>query len=94
MNTESHLRSVLKNLDKISKNILIIEIQDPNEENILGRIRHKYYMKFLKDEGKCFYIKDKFEKIINDEFPINKPEYEYVSTIRGVYMFAYISGLG
>lgn len=90
LNPGNDLRAVLRNLKRISKNVLIIEIQDPNEESIFGRVRHQYYMRFLKDEAKRFYKKNEFEMIITEEFPADAAKFEYFKTIRGVYMFAYI----
>lgn len=90
MNTAKDLEELLKNIKRVAKGIIISEIQDPNKENILGRLRHKYYLQFLKDEGKHFYSKDDFENIIENKFKGSKIEFEYLSTIRGLYMFAEI----
>lgn len=88
MNTANDLKELLKNIKRVAKRIIISEIQDPNKENVFGRLRHRYYLKFLKDEGKHFYSKDDFENIIGNEFEGSKIEFEYLSTIRGLYMFA------
>lgn len=93
LNTKSDVNKMLDNLKRISKNILIVDVENPAKENILGRIRHCYYMKILKDEGKHFYFRDEFEKLIKDKFPAHKPEFTYMPTIKGVYMFAYIPDL-
>jgi ubiquinone/menaquinone biosynthesis C-methylase UbiE len=90
MNAAKDLPILLNNFKRISQKIIIMEIQDPKNENILGRIRHQYYMKFLKDEGTHFFSIEDFEKILRNEFKGNQIKFEYLSTIRGIYMLAEI----
>ena len=91
MITSADLLRLFTNISRVAKRIIICEIEDPNNEGIYGRIRHSYYMEFLKDEGKHFYTQDDFEKVIGDHFNGSKIEFEYLSTIRGRYMFAEIN---
>jgi ubiquinone/menaquinone biosynthesis C-methylase UbiE len=91
MIAKADLLRLFENISRVAKRVIICEIEDPNKEGIYGRIRHRYYMEFLKDEGKHFYTQDDFEKVIGSTFNGSKIEFEYLSTIRGMYMFAEIN---
>ncbi len=82
------LKALLDNLERVAKRVLIVEIHDPSKENLWSKIRHLYYMKFLRDEGKHFYDKVDFEKVLLSRFHPNKVKFSYFPTIRGEYMFA------
>lgn len=90
MHAVDDLMGLLKNARRVAKKIIICEIMDPNKESVWGKIRHKYYMEFLKDEGKNFYAQDDFENVLKDAFTGSMINFEYLPTIRGVYMFAEI----
>ncbi len=91
MNSASDLKALFSNMKRVAKKILIIEVQDPMQEKFLGRIRHKYYLNFLMDEGENFYTKIDFEKVIMSFFKKDEVVLDYYPTIRGVYMMAQIS---
>ena len=52
--------------------------------------RHRYYIDWLKDEGKHFYKRVDFENIINKYYNKDIIEYKYLPTIRGNYMMAIV----
>lgn len=90
MQSAGDLRTLLSNVRKVAKKIIVVEIQDPAKEGLWGRLRHSYYMKFLKDEGECFYNRTDFETVIEEHFSSDTIKYDYLETIRGVYMAAII----
>lgn len=91
MRTARDLKVLLRNIRRVGKRVIIVEIQDPSKESVWGRLRHLYYMHFLHDEGRSFYFRDDFENVIGRHFNGDKIEYEYLHTIRGVYMAAIIN---
>ena len=93
MDSHSDLEKLFRNMKRVAKKILIVEIQDPMEENFFGRLRHQYYLKFLKDEATGFFSKDSFEKLLNNNFEPDTVKFEYLPTIRGVYMMGEIENL-
>jgi len=88
MTAAADLLGLLKNLRRVSKRIVICEIEDPKKEGVWGKARHWYYMHFLRDEGKSFYTRHDFEGVITDQFCDCTTEFEYLPTIRGTYMYA------
>lgn len=90
MQSAGDLRTLLSNVRKVAKKIIVVEIQDPAREGLWGRLRHSYYMKFLKDEGESFYDRTDFETVIEQHFSSDSIKYDYLETIRGVYMAAIV----
>jgi ubiquinone/menaquinone biosynthesis C-methylase UbiE len=90
MNAAADLRELMRNMRRVAKKVIVCEIEDPSKEGVWGKIRHRYYMGFLKDEGKHFYTRDDFEKVLRSTFKGSMIDFEYLPTIRGVYMFARI----
>ena len=85
-----HLEMLLNNLARVAQRIVFQEIQDPERENIWGRLRHQYYKRFLKDEGKHFYDKEAFRDVLITRFGQENVKFKYFPTIRGIYMMAEI----
>lgn len=91
MLTAKDLTALLTNLRKVAKKIIVVEVQDPASEGFWGKLRHSYYMHFLKDVGQHFYDRHDFETVITQHFSNDKAEFEYHPTFRGVYMTAVIN---
>ena len=74
-NTLHHLKNLdeynvaLKNMLKISKKCIVVEIENPQITGGFPKFLNKYlYIKFLKDAGKKFISSDEFKKVITDNF--------------------------
>lgn len=79
------VRALLSEASRVSRRTVVVEIMDPSFESLWGRIRHHYYIDFLKDAGNHFLSRGEFEALTR-EFRVGDA-FE-VQTIRGVYMFA------
>jgi len=92
MNNLTNINNVLKFLDKISEEIIIIEISNPKDSKGLPRFLNKYlYTKFLRDVGNCYLNEEQFKQIIDNIFKKHKIEYLKFTNILGTYMIAKIS---
>lgn len=92
MNNLSNINNLLQFINRISNEILIIEIADPKRQGGLPKFLNKYlYTKFLKDAGKCYLSESEFKTIINNNFKNHKIEYSKFSNILGNYMIARIT---
>lgn len=91
MSTAQDLKALLDNMRRVAKRLLLIEIRDPNTEGAWSKLRHRYYMDFLKDEGRHFYDSPDFENVMTQHFG-SGIEFSQYGTIRGTYMIAEIGG--
>ena len=81
---------LVKKLKKISKQLIIIDIEDPHHSTFLARLWHWYYTFFLGDQGNNFLPYSDFQKIIKKNFPDQEVEFRLIRTIKGRYCFASI----
>lgn len=92
MNNLTNINNALKFLTKISRDIIIIEIVNPQESKGLPKFLNKYlYNKFLCDVGNCFLNEEQFQTIINNVFMDYHIEYLSFNNILGKYMIAKIT---
>jgi len=62
MNNVTNIKKMLKLLNKISEEIVIVEICNPRETGGLPNFLNKYlYTKFLRDVGKCYLNEEQFK---------------------------------
>lgn len=92
MPNKETLISVLKNMYKISKRMVIIEIENPTITGGLPRILNKYwYIKFLKDVGGAYLSFSQFKTIMNSLFSEKaEVKFDCFRNITGNYMVAEI----
>ena len=91
MNNFNSIKKALSYLDKISNEIIIIEIVDPKQTGGLSKFLNKYlYTKFLKDVGTCYLTDEQFKNLINSNFTNHFIEYSQFKNILGVYSIAKI----
>ena len=86
------LNEALENLYKVSKKMIIVEIEDPKITGGMPRFLNKYlYIKYLKDAGKKFLSFYKFKTTIDEKFS-DKANISYLTfeNILGKYMIAII----
>ena len=95
MNNLTNINNVLRFLDKISNEIIIIEISDPKQYKGLPRFLNKFlYTKFLRDVGNSYLNEEQFKRIIDNNFQNHKINYQSFTNILGTYMIARISKKG
>lgn len=95
LNNLSNINNVLHFLDRISSEIIIVEISNPKKEGGLPKLLNKYlYTKFLKDVGRCYIDFNEFKSIINTNFKNHSIEYQKFTNILGTYMIARITSKG
>lgn len=76
---------LLNEIVRVSKRALVVEIMDPKFESLWGRVRHQYYVKFLRDAGQNFLSREEFADLTN---LVQRHESFDMPTIRGIYQFA------
>jgi hypothetical protein len=92
MNNLLGINNLLDMLDRISNEILIIEVVNPQEKGGLSKFLNTYlYTKFLKDVGQCYLNEYQFKNIINNKFKNHKIEYRKFENILGEFMVAKIT---
>ena len=92
MSNITNIDKALKFLYKISKEIIIVEILNPNDFKGLPRFLNKYlYTKFLKDVGNCYLNEEQLRKIINNIFDKNDISYQKFTNILGTYLIIKIN---
>lgn len=85
MPDQSSAQSLIDEMRRVARRSIIVEVLDPQYESLWGRVRHRYYMDFLKDGGLHFLSRDAFEKLTRS--PDRSDMFE-MATIRGIYQFA------
>lgn len=95
MSNITNINNILKFLNKISDEIVIIEILDPKQSKGLPKFLNKFlYTKFLKDAGNSYLNEEQFKNIINNNFQKYKIDYNSFTNVLGTYMIAKISKKG
>ena len=92
MNNLTNINNMLTFLDKISNEIVIVEIANPKEANGLPKFLNKYlYTNFLRDVGNCYLNEEQFKNILNTKFKKHNIEYTTFKNVLGTYMIAKIT---
>lgn len=81
---------VINDLKNISKQLIIIDVDDPQNSSVLSKIWNIYYRYFLGDQGDSFLNFLNFKKIIEEKIKNIKYKTEIIKTIKGSYFFASI----
>lgn len=79
---------LINNLKKISRQLIIVDIDNPRYSGILSKIWNSYYKYFLSDCGNYFLSFEKFRKIIKDETKGLDHKVGLIKTVKGKYFFA------
>jgi hypothetical protein len=79
---------LLKKLSGLSKQFIIIDIEDPARSNLLAKIWNWYYVHFLGDQGESFLTFKKFREIVTNNIKNKKIVFGMVNTIKGRYFYA------
>lgn len=93
LNSQSEMRLVLDSMLRISKKIIIVEIEKPENTGLIPYLLNKYwYQKFLGDVGSSYLSKDDFQSVLKEHF-LNRAEIEFseFNNIQGRYLIAEIT---
>lgn len=88
---KEHQISLIKKLKSISKQLIIVDIDDPRNSSFLSRMWNNYYVYILDDKGDSFVRSKEFEDIVKSEFVDKECRLGTISTIKGRYFFGSIS---
>ena len=80
--------NLIKRLSEISKQLIIVDVEDPNKSNFLSKIWHWYYTHLLGDQGGSFLTFQEFKEMIEKNIKNKKSVFGIINTIKGKYFFA------
>ena len=83
--------NLVKNLLDLSKQLIIVDVENPNKSNFLSKIWHWYYAHLLGDQGNFFLTLQEFKEIIGKNIKNKKSVFGIINTIKGRYFFASLS---
>lgn len=81
-------RRILLKLKSISRQLIIIDVDDPRRSNLLSKIWNGYYVYFLKDQGHNFLNYKEFQTLIYSVFKTATNHIETIRTVKGPYCIA------
>lgn len=87
---DSEQENFIKELINSSKQLIIIDIEDPAQSNFLTKLWHWYYVHILNDQGKYFLTFKTFKKIIEKNAGDRKLDFGITNTVKGKYFYASI----
>jgi ADP-ribose pyrophosphatase YjhB (NUDIX family)/SAM-dependent methyltransferase len=79
--------SVLKNLKKLAKQLIIIDINDPRNTGFIPRLWNNYYVYILGDQGESFLNFKDFQSLALPHYKEMKMYVGTVNTVKGQYYF-------
>ena len=84
---------LIKRLLNLSKQLIIVDVEDPNRSNFLAKMWNWYYVHLLGDKGGTFLTLQKFKEIIEKNIKNKKSTFGSVDTIKGRYFYASLSDI-
>ncbi len=85
MPDQASVAALLREVRRVGKRALVVEVLDPKYENAWGRLRHRYYLRFLHDAGIHFLSREEFDIVTAGD---DRDEKFEMPTVRGIYQFA------
>ncbi|MFA5878295.1 MAG: class IV adenylate cyclase [Candidatus Staskawiczbacteria bacterium] len=79
---------LVKNFSDISKELIVVDIEDPNRSNFLSKIWHYYYVYFLGDVGGNFFTYGEFKEFIKNNIKGKEIKFGVIDTIKGRYFYS------
>lgn len=83
--------NLIKRLSSLSKQLIIIDIEDPNRSNFLTKIWNWYYRYLLGDQGGYFITLEELEQITKKNIADKKITSGVINTVKGRYFFISLS---
>lgn len=95
-NTLHHISPIdrgdlIKKLLNCSKQLIIVDVEDPNRSNFLSKLWHWYYVYLLGDQGNYFLSFNEFKKNIEENIRDKKVDFGVINTIKGRYFYCSLS---
>lgn len=85
-----HQEKVLNDLKNLAKQLIIVDIDDPQNSSFISKLWNNYYVYLLGDQGNAFLKFTEFKKKIKMENASEKFTTGVISTIKGNYFYAMI----
>jgi len=86
---KEHQKEVLSNLKKMAKQLIIIDVDDPQNSTFRSKLWNSYYVYLLGDQGDSFLTFNEFKKTLSSEkFAGYKLKTGIIKTIKGNYFYA------
>jgi len=86
---KEHQKEVLSNLKKMAKQLIIIDVDDPQNSTFRSKLWNSYYVYLLGDQGDSFLTFNEFKKMFNsEEFAGYRLKTGVIKTIKGSYFYA------
>jgi adenylate cyclase class 2 len=79
---------LVKKLSSLSRQFIIIDIEDPTRSSFFAKIWNWYYIHFLGDQGESFLTFEKFKETIKNNIANKEIVFGIVNTIKGKYFYA------
>lgn len=88
---KEHQKEVLNNLKKIAKQLIVIDVDDPQNSTFRSKLWNNYYVYLLGDQGDSFLTFNEFKKTLNSEKLAGYGlKTGVINTIKGNYFYASI----
>lgn len=87
---DSEQENLIQELINLSKQLIIVDIEDPAQSNFLTKLWHWYYVHILNDQGEHFLTFKTFKKIIEKNARDRKLDFGIINTIKGKYFYTSI----
>ncbi len=84
-------KEVLESLQKIAKQLIVVDIDDPQNSTLRSKLWNDYYIYLLGDQGDSFLTFDQFKKMLYANDSDNKLKIGIINTIKGKYFYATIN---
>ncbi len=85
---EDERTGLIKNLSRMSKQLIVVDIEDPRRSNFLSKLWHYYYVHFLGDVGGNFLGYNEFKNFIENNIKDKQVDFGIINTIKGKYFYS------
>lgn len=85
-------KKVLDNLKRIAKQLIVVDIEDPQNSTLRSKLWNDYYVYLLGDQGDSFLSFNEFKRlVVSEQRDISsKTKIGMINTIKGKYFYASI----
>ena len=90
MQSKEDLEDLFNSIKSVSREILIIDPDDPKKSSFRAKIWNWYYRKILKDQGERFMHKELLTTTLDKYFRDARIELKTIKTIKGSYLLYHI----
>ncbi len=88
---KEHQKEILINLKKMAKQLIVVDINDPQNCTFRSKLWNSYYVYLLGDQGDSFLTFNEFERILNSKkLACYGLKTGVINTIKGNYFYASI----